>query len=267
MITAKLPERIVCLTEETTETLYLLGEEHRIVGISKYTVRPPEAARDKPKISAFITADVDKIIALNPDLVLGFSDLQGDIAAELIKKGFPVMVYNQRTVEEICNAILLIGNIVGAGKKAETLVTGYIKRLEDTHNKNAHMNRKPRVYFEEWDEPLISGIKWNKDLIAFAGGEDCFPELGDKNLAKDRIIKDHREIISRSPDIIIASWCGKKFKPEQLRSREGWEKIPAVKNNHVYEIDSSIILQPGPAVLTEGFDQIVHIIELWNSKE
>lgn len=262
----KLPERIVCLTEETTETLYLLGEEKRIVGVSKYTVRPPEARRDKEVVSAFITADVEKIVSLEPDLILGFSDLQGDIASELIKRGLPVMVFNQRSVDEIYSAIIMIGNLVGVGEKARLLVDKYDAHIQERWNYTKG-STAPRIYFEEWNEPLISGIKWNKELVAFAGGEDCFPELGDKQSAKERIIADHREVINRAPDIILASWCGKKFKRESLINREGWVRIPAVKNNHIYEIDSSIILQPGPAVLTEGFDKIVEIIDRWRDDQ
>ena len=254
------PERIVCLTEETTETLYLLGEQDRIVGISGYTVRPPQARREKPKVSAFISARIDTILELKPDLVIGFSDMQADIAAELIRKGVNVLVYNQRSVTEILDMIASLSRIVGNQQGGELLV----KQLQDSLNsirENANKySYKPKVYFEEWNDPLISGIHWVSELIEIAGGEDCFVELSKHAGAKDRIIADQDEVIKRNPDIIIGSWCGKKFQPGNVKSRPGWNEITAVKNNHIFEIKSPLILQPGPAALTDGVEELTKII-------
>jgi len=256
-----LPERIVCLTEESTETLYLLGEQDRIVGISGFTVRPPEARRDKPKVSAFTSAKTDRIMDLEPDLVIGFSDLQADIAAELIRLGANVLVMNHRSVDEILNMILLLSNVVGARERGEALVAEYVATLNAAKQSAAKLKYNPRVYFEEWDEPLFSGIRWVSELITYAGGVDCFSELGLKPHGKDRIIADPQRVIDANPDVIIGSWCGKKFRPEKVRARPGWDAITAVKNNALYEIKSPYILQPGPAALTEGLEQLQQIIQ------
>jgi iron complex transport system substrate-binding protein len=257
------PRRIVCLTEETTETLYLLGEEARIVGISGFTVRPPRARQEKPRVSSFTSADVGKILALSPDLVLGFSDIQADAAAGLIKAGLAVHVFNQRSVAGILDMILLLGRMVGAEAKAVALVDGYRTRLDDARAESARLSRHPRVYFEEWDDPLISGIGWVAELIGIAGGEDCFPELSVQAAARDRIVADPAEVVARAPDIIIASWCGKRFRSEKLAARDGWSAIPAVANGELHEIKAPLILQPGPAALTDGLDAIRGIIDRW----
>lgn len=257
---ARLPERIVCLTEETTETLYLLGEQHRIVGISGFTVRPPQARKEKPKVSAFTSAKIDKILALEPDLVLGFSDLQADIAAQLIRRGISVHVFNQRSVKEIFAMITLLGAIVGAQEKTAALIERLTRDIETVRKNAAALPRRPRVYFEEWDDPLISGIRWVSELIKIAGGEDCFPELACAPGAKQRIIADPHEVVRRQPDIIIGSWCGKKFQPERMAQRAGWADIPAVRHGRIYEIKSPDILQPGPAALTDGLQQLHKII-------
>jgi iron complex transport system substrate-binding protein len=260
---ASFPERIVCLTEETTETLYLLGEEARIVGISGFTVRPPRARREKPKVSAFTSAKIGRIVALEPDLVLGFSDLQADIAAELIRKGIEVHVFNQRSVAEILRMIAMLGGIVGCGAKADALVAKLEAGIEDIRRSAARFELRPRVYFEEWDEPQISGIRWVSELVGIAGGEDCFPELAREPLGKQRIIADPLEVPRRSPDVIFGSWCGKKFQPATVAGRAGWSEVPAVREGHLYEIKSSIILQPGPAALTDGLAAIHAILKKW----
>ena len=252
------PSRIVCLTEETTETLYMLGEGERVVGVSAYTVRPPEA-RSKPRVSAFINANYDKIEALKPDLVLGFSDLQADIGAELIKRGYPVMVFNQRSVADILNMIRVVGALVGSGARAEALADRLDMDLDYYRTAAAALARRPRVFFEEWDDPLISGIRWVEELIEIAGGEPIFPELRDGSLAKQRIVEPD-EVVRRAPDIIIASWCGKPVKKDVIAARPGWCDVPAVRNGHVYEIKSTIILQPGPASLTDGIRALQQII-------
>jgi len=255
-----LPERIVCLTEESTETLYLLGEQDRIVGISGFTVRPPEARRDKPKVSAFTSAKTDRIMALAPDLVIGFSDLQADIAAELIRLGANVLVMNHRSVNEILNMILMLSCIVGAEQRGKALVTEYVSLLDSAKQSAAELPFQPRVYFEEWDEPQFSAIRWVSELITYAGGVDCFTELGLKPHGKDRIIADPQQVIDANPDVIIGSWCGKKFQPGKVSDRPGWNDITAVKNDDLYEIKSPYILQPGPAALTEGLSQLQQII-------
>jgi iron complex transport system substrate-binding protein len=252
------PSRIVCLTEETTETLYMLGEGDRVVGISAYTVRPPEA-RSKPRVSAFIRAHYDRIDALRPDLVLGFSDLQADIASDLIKRGYPVMVFNQRSVSDILRMIRTVGALVGSSARAEALADRLEMDLDFYRAAAASLPRRPRVYFEEWDDPLISGIRWVEELIEIAGGEPIFPELREGALAKQRIV-DPDEVARRTPDIIIASWCGKPVKKEAITSRTGWQDVPAIRNGHVYEVKSSIILQPGPAALTDGIRALQQII-------
>jgi iron complex transport system substrate-binding protein len=252
------PSRIVCLTEETTETLYMLGAGDRVVGVSAYTVRPPEA-RSKPRVSAFIHAHYDRIEALKPDLVLGFSDLQADIAAELVKRGYPVMVFNHRSVAEILQMIRVVGAMVGSAARAEALADRLDMDLDFYRNAAAALPRRPRVFFEEWNEPLISGIRWVEELIEIAGGEPIFPELRDGALAKQRIVESE-EVVRRAPDIIIASWCGKPVKKDVITERAGWCDTPAVRNGHVYEVKSSIILQPGPAALTDGIRALQQII-------
>ena len=259
-------QRIVCLTEETTETLYLLGEQDRIVGISGFTVRPARARREKPKVAAFTSAKIDRIVALEPDLVLGFSDLQADIAAELIRAGVEVHVFNQRSVAQILAFIRSLGGMIGAAAKAEALAAELERGLEQAHAVAASLPRRPRVYFEEWDEPMISGIRWVSELIGIAGGEDCFPELAQHQGAKLRIIADAQEVVRRAPDLIIASWCGKKFRPEKLAARPGWADIPAVREGALHEIKSCDILQPGPAALTDGLRQLQAAIVAWSRK-
>lgn len=252
------PRRIVCLTEETVETLYLLGEQDRIVGVSGYAVRPPQVRREKPRVSAFISADIPKILALNPDLVLAFSDLQADIVADLIRAGVAVHVFNQRDLAGIFAMIRTLGALVGAADRAERLAHGFAQRLAAIAAKPRSAPR-PKVYFEEWDDPLISGIGWVSELIEIAGGEDVLPHLRACKAAKDRIIAPDvvREAV---PDVILASWCGKKVAPDRIRRRAGWSDIPAVRNDRIVEIKSTIILQPGPAALTDGLDAIVEAI-------
>jgi len=254
------PQRIVCLTEETTETLYRLGEQDRIVGISGFTVRPPEARRDKPKVSAFTSAKIDRIRELEPDLVLGFSDLQADIAAELVRAGIEVHVFNQRTVAGIIAMIHRLGALVGATVQANLLVTELEANLEAARTSARTLPRRPRVYFEEWDDPPITGIGWVHELIQIAGGEDCFAERAVHGDAKSRIIEDPKEVIAREPELIIGSWCGKRFRPEKVAQRDGWHSIPAVRNGHLYEIKSCDILQPGPAALSDGLEQLADYI-------
>lgn len=253
------PERIVCLTEETTETLYLLGEQHRIVGISGYTVRPPQARKEKPRVSAFISADIAKILALEPDLVLTFSDLQAEIVAALIRAGVSIHAFNQRTVAGILDMIRTLGALVGAAQRADALAERLAANLESTRRRSAERRDRPRVYFEEWDEPMISGIGWVSELIAIAGGVDIFAELADGKSATERIATPEA-VIDRAPDIIIGSWCGKKFSKEKVAARPGFDAIPAVRNRKLYEIKSALILQPGPAALTDGLTALQNII-------
>jgi iron complex transport system substrate-binding protein len=249
------PRRIVCLTEETVETLYLLGEQERIVGVSGYAVRPPQVRREKPRVSAFITADIPKILALEPDLVLAFSDLQAGIVADLVRAGVAIHVFNQRDVAGILAMIRTLGAIVGAAERADALVRRFEKRLADIAA-TPRPDAKPKVYFEEWDDPLISGIGWVSELIEIAGGEDVLPKLRLQQAARDRIIMP--EVVREAaPDVILASWCGKKVVPDRIRQRPGWGDIPAVRNNRIIEIKSPLILQPGPAALTDGLDAIV----------
>jgi iron complex transport system substrate-binding protein len=252
------PSRIVCLTEETTETLYLLGEGDRVVGVSGYTVRPPEA-RQKPRVSAFINARFDKIEALRPDLVLAFSDLQADIAAELARRGYNVVLFNQRSVAEILQMIRMLGGLIGRADRAEGLASRLEGDLERIREQAARFVRRPRVYFEEWDDPLISGIQWVEELIEIAGGDPVFPELRHAKLAKDRIVQPD-EVVRRKPDVIIASWCGKAVKKEKIASRAGWDALPAVRAGRIHEIKSAFILQPGPASLTDGVRQLHAIL-------
>jgi iron complex transport system substrate-binding protein len=246
------PERIVCLTEETVETLYLLGEEGRIVGISGYAVRPPRARREKPRVSAFTSADIPKIVALKPDLVLTFSDLQADIAAALIRHGVNVHAFNQRTIAEILDMIRMLGALVGAGVRAAQLADELAARIAAARWRSAGLSHRPKVYFEEWDEPMIAGIGWVSELIEAAGGDDIFADRAGCKSAKDRIVTAE-DVIARAPDIIIGSWCGKKFRPEKVARRPGFEQVPAVRRAALAEIKSPLILQPGPAALTDGF--------------
>ena len=252
------PQRIICLTEETTETLYLLGQGDRIVGVSGYTVRPPEA-RLKPKVSAFINAKFDKIEQLKPDLVLAFSDLQADLCAELVRRGMNVVVFNQRSVGEILQMIAMLGGLIGCQQEAERLADRLTADLDRIRDAAAHFQTRLRVFFEEWDEPLISGIRWVEELVAIAGGTPIFPELVTAGLAKDRIV-DPLEVARRDPEVIFASWCGKKVKRATIRSRPGWDAIAAVRENRIFEIKSTYILQPGPASLTDGVGQIHAIL-------
>ncbi len=252
------PARIVCLTEETVETLYLLGEQDRIVGVSGYAVRPPQVRREKPRVSAFTSADIPKILALAPDLVFTFSDLQAGIAAELIRAGVAVHAFNQRDVAGIIAMIRTVGALVGAGDKAEALARGYEARLAALAAP-APGGRRPRVWFEEWDDPLIAGIGWVSELIESAGGEDVFASLRTMKAARDRIVPPEA-VIAAAPDLILASWCGKKVVPEKIRRRPGWEAIPAVRGGHIVEIKSPLILQPGPAALTDGLDAVMAAI-------
>jgi iron complex transport system substrate-binding protein len=256
------PSRIVCLTEETVETLYLLGEERRIVGVSGYAVRPPQVRKEKPRVSAFISADFEKIIALKPDLVLTFSDLQADIAAELIRRNVAVHAFNQRDIAGVLDMIRTLGALVGAAEKAEALAVSLEDRLDAVREQAAKLPCRPRVYFEEWDEPMISGLKWISELIEIAGGVDVFPVLAAQKNAKDRIVAV-QEVIAAEPDIIIGSWCGKKFVGTKLAARPGFGAIPAVRTGALHEIKSALILQPGPAALTDGLDHLVRIITDW----
>jgi iron complex transport system substrate-binding protein len=260
------PRRIVCLTEEPTETLYLLGEQERIVGISGFTVRPPEARRDKPKVSAFTSAKVDRILALKPDLAVGFSDIQADIAQALIKAGVEVWISNHRSVEGIVDYIRRLGAMVGVAAKADQLAGELERGLDATREASSRLARRPKVYFEEWDEPFISGIRWVSELVGIAGGDDVLPHRAVESLAKNRIIGDAREIIATAPDIIIGSWCGKRFRPEQVKARAGWESVPAIITNDVYEVKSPLILQPGPAALTDGLAELRRIIHTWSAR-
>jgi iron complex transport system substrate-binding protein len=257
------PRRIVCLTEEPTETLYLLGEQERIVGISGFTVRPPRARREKPKVSAFISAKLDAILALKPDLAVGFSDIQADIAAELVRRGVEVWISNHRSVEGILDYVRRLGALVGAAGAAIELADRLRRGLDDIADSAARLPQRPRVYFEEWDEPRISGIRWVSELIGIAGGDDIFPELAAEPLAKQRILADDSKILERSPQIVIGSWCGKKFRPEQVAARPGWETVPAVRDGFLLEVKSPLILQPGPAALTEGIAEIHAHIRRW----
>jgi iron complex transport system substrate-binding protein len=262
---ARFPERIVCLTEETTETLYLLGEERRIVGISGYTVRPPRARREKPRVSAFLSARMDRITELKPDLVLGFSDLQADIARDLAKAGLNVVLFNQRSVDDILSMILALSSMVGAMDKGLRLIAELEGNLTDIRNRAKAFPRRPRVYFEEWDEPMISAIRWVSELIEIAGGEDVFRELSFSQAATGRVIADGSLVVERQPEVIFGSWCGKKYRPERVAARAGWSRIPAVRNNELHEVKSAEILQPGPAALTDGVRRIHSVLEAFFS--
>ena len=261
------PQRIVCLTEEPTEVLYALGEQDRIVGISGFTVRPPRARKEKPKVSAFTSARIAEILKLRPDFVVGFSDIQADIARDLVKAGIEVWISNHRSVAGIVDYIRRLGALVAASDRAEAYARCAETHLADVAKASASLPRRPRVYFEEWDEPPISGIQWVAELIRIAGGDDIFPERADKSLARDRILADPLEVVRRRPDIIFGSWCGKKFRPEQVAARAGWDAIPAVRNGDLHEIKSPIILQPGPAALFDGVDAIQRIIAAWAARQ
>jgi iron complex transport system substrate-binding protein len=258
------PERIVCLTEEATEWLYLLGEERRIVGISGYTVRPRRAREEKPKVSAFLSAKIDRILALEPDCVFGFSDLQADIASELVRKGVQVTIFNQRSVSEIFGMLYQVAAMVGRADDGLVLLERMRARLAAIGEAARALPRRPRVYFEEWDEPPISCIRWVSELVSIAGGDDCFSELAARPLGKDRIIADPMEIVRRDPQVIFGSWCGKKFRPERVAARPGWEGMSAVKAGQLFEIKSADILQPGPAALTDGVEQLHARIAAWS---
>ncbi|UGB38937.1 ABC transporter substrate-binding protein [Frateuria soli] len=260
------PQRIVCLTEEPTEVLYALGEEHRIVGISGFTVRPPRARKEKPKVSAFTSAKIGEILKLEPDLAIGFSDIQADIARELIKAGVEVWISNHRSVEGILAYIRRLGAMVGAHEKAEAYARRAEAHLAQVRAAAAGLPRRPKVYFEEWDEPIITGIRWVAELIGIAGGEDAFPELAREPLAKQRILADGTEVVRRAPDIILGSWCGKRFRPERVAARPGWATIPAVRDGELHEVKSPIILQPGPAALFDGLDEMHRIIAAWANR-
>lgn len=260
----RLPQRIVCLTTETVEVLYALGEQARIVGISGYTVRPPEARKEKPKVYAFTSGDIDKILAVQPDLVLTFSDLQADIARDLIKAGVPVYAFNMRSVDDILGMIEILGRLVGAEVKAAELVAELETQIAQTRaiaeQRFASTGQRPRVYFEEWDEPNITAVRWVSELIAIAGGADIFPERAASPLARDRILADPLEVVRRDPEVIIGSWCGKHFRPEHISARPGWSGISAVRNNRLHEIKSAIILSPGPVAISQGLPLLLAIL-------
>ncbi|MGO1073748.1 ABC transporter substrate-binding protein [Lysobacter sp. CA199] len=260
------PQRIVCLTEEPTETLYLLGEQHRIVGISGFTVRPAIARKEKPKVSAFTSAKIGEILKLRPDFVVGFSDIQAEIASELIKHGIEVWISNHRSVEGILDYVRRLGALVGAGDRAAQLAAELEERIRAARERAANLPRRPRVYFEEWDTPQITGIRWVSELVGIAGGDDVFPEHAAMSLARDRILADPLEVVRRAPDLILGSWCGKKFRPEQVAARPGWQDVPAVRDGELHEIKSPIILQPGPAALTAGLDALSEIVEAWAAR-
>jgi iron complex transport system substrate-binding protein len=249
------PNRLVCLTEETVETLYLLGEQDRIVGVSGYAVRPPEVRREKPRVSAFTSADIPKIIALKPDLILAFSDLQASIAADLARAGFAVHIFNQRDIAGIFSMIRTLGALIDCARKADQLAASLEHRLESIRSETQQYKYRPRVYFEEWDDPLITGLGWVSELIEIAGGDDVFPEKRLQAAAKDRIVTAE-DVSARRPEVILASWCGKKVRTDKIHARAGWDAIPAVARNLIFEIKSPIILQPGPAALTDGLDAI-----------
>ena len=263
---SRLPRRIVCLTTETVEVLYALGEEHRIAGITGYTVRPPRARKEKPKVYAFTSGDLEKILAVQPDLVLTFSDLQADISQDLIKAGVPVYAFNQRGVDDILAMVETVGRLVGAEAGAATLVAELEAVIARTRavaaERIARSGHRPRVYFEEWDEPNITAIRWVSELIAIAGGEDIFAERAASPLARERILADPLEVARRAPDIILGSWCGKHFRPERVAARPGWQDIPAVRNNRLHELKSAVILTPGPVAISEGLPQLLTLLDL-----
>ncbi|HEU4813843.1 MAG TPA: cobalamin-binding protein [Xanthomonadaceae bacterium] len=260
------PRRIVCLTEEPTEVLYALGEQDRIVGISGFTVRPAIARREKPKVSAFTSAKIDEILKLRPDFVVGFSDIQADIAAELVRRGVEVWISNHRSVEGIVDYVRRLGALVGAAGRADDYADGLQRGLDAVAAEAARLPRRPKVYFEEWDDPPITGIQWVAELVRIAGGDDIFPERAAEPLAKGRILEDASEVVRRAPDIILGSWCGKKFRPEKVAARPGWGAIPAVRDGELHEVKSPIILQPGPAALTDGVHAIAGIVRDWATR-
>jgi iron complex transport system substrate-binding protein len=257
------PQRIVALTEETTEWLYLLGEEARLVGISGYTVRPRRARHEKPRVSAFLDGKIDRVVALEPDLVIGFSDMQAALADKLIRAGLNVLVTNQRSVAEIFTTLRLVAGLVGAADRAEAWIAACLARHGAIRTAAAAWTRRPRVYFEEWDEPMISAIRWVSELVAIAGGDDVFPELALRPMGRDRVIADALEPARRAPDLIVGSWCGKKFRPERVAAREGWAAVPAVRDGRLHEIKSCDILQPGPAALTDGLERLHGLFAAW----
>ncbi len=257
------PQRIVCLTEETTEWLYLLGQEQRIVGISGYTVRPRRARVEKPRVSAFLDGNVEKIVALQPDLVIGFSDMQAALADKLIRAGLNVFITNQRSIVQIFDTMRLVAGLVGAQERAETWIVACQQRHADIAAAAERWPRRPRVYFEEWDEPMISAIQWVSELITVAGGDDIFPERAVMSLGRDRVLADVLEPARRAPDLIVGSWCGKKFRPEKVAARDGWAEVPAVRHGRLHEIKSCDILQPGPAALTDGLEQLHRFCTEW----
>lgn len=261
--TCRLPQRIACLSTETVEVIYALGEASRIVGISGFSTRPPQARKEKPKISGFSSAKLERILAVKPDLALGFSNLQAEIAADLVRAGVAVHVFNQRDIVGILTMIETVGRLIGAEARAAVYVAELEAGIERARVQAANLARRPRIYFEEWNEPLISGIRWVSQLIDIAGGEDIFAELSTAASARDRIIADPQEVVRRAPDIIIGSWCGKKFQPQSVVERPGWGEIPAVLNGELHEIKSPIILSPGPAALTDGLAELVRIIRRW----
>ncbi len=257
------PQRIVCLTEETTEWLYLLGEQDRIVGISGYTVRPRQARQEKPRVSAFLDGKIDKIVALQPDLVIGFSDMQAALADKLIRAGLNVFITNQRSVAQIFDTMRLVAGLVGAQERAEAWISACLARQAQIAAVAATWKQRPRVYFEEWDDPMISAIQWVSELMTVAGGDDIFPERAVMSLGRDRVITDHHEPARRAPDVIVGSWCGKKFRPEKVAARDGWADVPAVRDGRLHEIKSCDILQPGPAALTDGLEQLHRHFAAW----
>ena len=262
-----LPQRIVCLTEEPTEVLYALGQQHRIVGISGYTVRPPQARQEKPRVSAFTSAKIDKILALQPDLAIGFSDMQADIAAALIKAGVEVWISNHRSIDGILGYVRRLGALVGQAAAAQAYADHLAARVQAARVLAASLVRRPRVYFEEWDTPQISAIRWVSELIAAAGGDDIFPARAQAGLGRDRIVADPLEVVRAAPDLIIGSWCGKKFRPEQVAARPGWSDLPAVRDGELHEIKSPLILQPGPAALTDGLARLQAIVQAWAARQ
>ena len=262
-----MPQRIVCLTEEPTEILYALGQQQRIVGISGFTVRPAQARHEKPRVSAFTSAKIDKILALKPDLAIGFSDMQADIAAALIKAGVEVWISNHRSVDGILAYVRRLGAMVGVAAQADAYAAALAARVAAVRQAAAALPRRPSVYFEEWDEPQISAIRWVSELLGVAGGDDIFPQRALASLGRDRIVADPLEVVRAAPDIIIGSWCGKKFRPERVAARPGWAEVPAVRDGELHEIKSPLILQPGPAALTDGLDQMQRIIGAWAARQ
>ncbi len=261
------PQRIVCLTEETTEWLYLLGEPQRIVGISGYTVRPRQARQEKPRVSAFLDGKIDRIVELQPDLVIGFSDMQAALADKLIRAGLNVLVTNQRSLAEITATLRLVAGLIGASDRAEAWLAANDRRQQQIAAAAAAWPRRPRVYFEEWDDPMISAIQWVSQLVGVAGGDDVFPELAQQRMGRDRVIADAAEPARRAPDLIVGSWCGKKFRPEKVAARAGWAAVPAVRDGELHEIKSCDILQPGPAALSDGLEQLHRLCAAWAARQ